>query len=534
MKREPVLRILVSATLLLALAGSLAAAHFVGAAQGPTGPQGPAPQGGVVSQAAAGTTFTYQGQLQKDGSNVNAFCDMAFRLYDDPAAGSLVGGPLTRTVFISDGLFTAPLDFGAAAFTGAARWLEIAVQCPGDAGFNLLTPRQALTAAPYALGLVPGAQVIGEVSGGAVVTGQNTAIDGWAMGVYGWSDSWLGVGVGGLASATSGWASGVLGVSDSTAGHGVWGHATAISGMTYGVYGLSYSTAGFGVYGYADNYTGTTYGVYGTSDSPGGYGGYFSNSSAGVGLAAQSAGGNLLEAYTGIERRFYVDHFGLAYAAGDVPLLPRAVAPAANILTTLDSAGDVGYGTSITIGADGRGLISYGDATNGDLKVAHCADTACTAATLTTLDSAGDVGGFTSITLGADGLGLVSYYDNTNGDLKVAHCADTACSAATLTTLDSAGDVGWYTSITLGADGLGLVSYYDWTRGALKVAHCADTACTAATLAILDSTANVGRHTSITIGADGLGLISYFDRTNYDLKVAHCSSTFCVPCFRPR
>ena len=54
----------------------------------------------------------------------------------------------------------------------------------------------------------------------------------------------------------------------------------------------------------------------------------------------------------------------------------------------LDSAGFVGIYTSVAIGTDGLGLISYNDFTNGDLKVAHCADTACTSATTATLDSA--------------------------------------------------------------------------------------------------------------------------------------------------
>jgi hypothetical protein len=44
-----------------------------------------------------------------------------------------------------------------------------------------------------------------------------------------------------------------------------------------------------------------------------------------------------------------------------------------------------------------------------------------------TLDSAGNVGAYTSVTVGADGLGLISYYDVTNGDLKVAHCANALC-----------------------------------------------------------------------------------------------------------
>ena len=58
---------------------------------------------------------------------------------------------------------------------------------------------------------------------------------------------------------------------------------------------------------------------------------------------------------------------------------------------TLDSAGDVGFDTSITVGVDGLGLISYLDATNNDLKVAHCVDVACSSATTATLGERGRV-----------------------------------------------------------------------------------------------------------------------------------------------
>jgi hypothetical protein len=51
----------------------------------------------------------------------------------------------------------------------------------------------------------------------------------------------------------------------------------------------------------------------------------------------------------------------------------------------------------------------------------------CTAATITALDTAGDVGQYTAITIGDDGLGLISYYDATSGDLKVAHCSNVLC-----------------------------------------------------------------------------------------------------------
>ena len=87
----------------------------------------------------------------------------------------------------------------------------------------------------------------------------------------------------------------------------------------------------------------------------------------------------------------------------------------------------MGAFSSITIGSDGLGLISYDDATNQDLKVAHCDDVACTSATTTAIDQTSTVSEDTSITIGSDGLGLISYYDLLNGDLKVTHCSNTFC-----------------------------------------------------------------------------------------------------------
>jgi hypothetical protein len=197
--------------------------------------------------------------------------------------------------------------------------------------------------------------------------------------------------------------------------------------------------------------------------------------------------------------------------------------------TTVDSGGNVGWDTSVTVGGDGLPLISYRDYANDDLKVAHCSNAACTSSTTTTVDSTGWVGSYTSVTVGADGLPLISYYDATNGDLKVAHCGNAACSAGnTITTVDSGGNVGYYTSVTVGADGLPVISYYDWTNGNLKVAHCGNAACSAGnTLFTFVSADDVGRQTSVTVGADGLPVISYFDLTNDDLRVAHCGNAAC-------
>jgi hypothetical protein len=118
-------------------------------------------------------------------------------------------------------------------------------------------------------------------------------------------------------------------------------------------------------------------------------------------------------------------------------------------------------------------VVSYLDFTNADLKVAHCGTPSCTSGNaLTAVDTGGDVGFFPSIAIGTDGLPVMSYYDLTNGDLKVAHCGNRACSAGNiLTALDTEGNVGASTYVAIGTDGLPVVSYRDDTNGDLKVAR---------------------------------------------------------------
>ncbi len=214
-----------------------------------------------------------------------------------------------------------------------------------------------------------------------------------------------------------------------------------------------------------------------------------------------------------------------AYMVGD--FLHRWQPPSAVSPFIVDSAGAIGYYTSITIGIDGLPVISYFDATSGHLKVLHCGDLYCGAGnTATTLDNSGSI---SSIAIGLDGLLLISYYDYANGDLKVFHCGNNACTANnTITTVDSAGNVGMYSSIAIGADGLPVVSYYDASNGALKLLHCGNVTCNSAnTTTTVDATANVGAFTSIAIGMDGMPVVSYYDNANADLKVLHCASAAC-------
>lgn len=100
-----------------------------------------------------GTAFTYQGQLKQSGSAVTGSCDFQFSLWDTVTNGMQVASTQTvNAVTVTNGLFTVSLDFGLNAFTGSARWLDVSVRCPAGSGsYTTLTPRQALTPAPYAM-----------------------------------------------------------------------------------------------------------------------------------------------------------------------------------------------------------------------------------------------------------------------------------------------------------------------------------------------------------------------------------------------
>jgi formylglycine-generating enzyme required for sulfatase activity len=107
----------------------------------------------LVDAVPLGTAFTYQGVLNNGGSAVNGSTDLTFTLYDAASGSSPVGiSNVISDLIISNGVFTATLDFGPDAFNGTARWLEIAVR-PGEStgGYTKLTPRKALTDTPFAL-----------------------------------------------------------------------------------------------------------------------------------------------------------------------------------------------------------------------------------------------------------------------------------------------------------------------------------------------------------------------------------------------
>jgi hypothetical protein len=103
------------------------------------------------------TQFTYQGKIKDTAGNpITGTCDFSFGLWNSLVDGTQVGSvSVVNGAAVDNGYFTvlvnAASEFGANAFVGAPRWLEIGVRCPsGNGEYTTLSPRQALTVTPLA------------------------------------------------------------------------------------------------------------------------------------------------------------------------------------------------------------------------------------------------------------------------------------------------------------------------------------------------------------------------------------------------
>ena len=97
------------------------------------------------------SSFNYQGKLTETGAAATGTYQFQFKLYDAVAGGNQVGSTLSDvSVNVTDGNFSANLDFGAAAFSGGDRYLDVSVRKTAGDLYTPLTPRQKINSAPYA------------------------------------------------------------------------------------------------------------------------------------------------------------------------------------------------------------------------------------------------------------------------------------------------------------------------------------------------------------------------------------------------
>jgi hypothetical protein len=120
---------------------------------------------GVLTVAAQGTAFLYQGRLNDGGGAATGKYDLRCALYDAVTNGNLAS--LTQTnlaVPVTNGLFTLTLDFGA-VFTGTNYYLALDVRTNTSTGsFTTLWPRQPVLPVPYAVFATGASNLLGSLS----------------------------------------------------------------------------------------------------------------------------------------------------------------------------------------------------------------------------------------------------------------------------------------------------------------------------------------------------------------------------------
>jgi len=98
------------------------------------------------------TAFTYQGFLRLNNRPVNGTYDFRFSLFNAATGGTRIAQTFAESIEVTDGLFTAQIDFGLNPFAqGQNLWMEIAVKQEDQQTYTALRPRIQLTAVPYAL-----------------------------------------------------------------------------------------------------------------------------------------------------------------------------------------------------------------------------------------------------------------------------------------------------------------------------------------------------------------------------------------------
>jgi len=150
-----------------------------GLAQGvETAPPGDVAQGQSGVTAIAPGAMSVQGRLTDAAGNpLDGTYEMTFRLYEVESGGTAVCSD-TNSVDVAGGLFNSVFSYCRDELWGQKVWLSVEVGSDGE-----MSPRQALYAVPYAISLVPGAEVSGTLDA-PILSLRNANPGGMGLSVY--------------------------------------------------------------------------------------------------------------------------------------------------------------------------------------------------------------------------------------------------------------------------------------------------------------------------------------------------------------
>ena len=96
-------------------------------------------------------TFIYQGKIEKNSAPFNGSLEVTMGMYPDDSGGSILSS-WVQVVTVIDGSFSFDYAIKNNELNGEQRWLEIWVRDPpGSGSWNVLSPRQPIRPAPYAI-----------------------------------------------------------------------------------------------------------------------------------------------------------------------------------------------------------------------------------------------------------------------------------------------------------------------------------------------------------------------------------------------
>lgn len=110
----------------------------------------------TTNAEADGGVVSYQGRLTDAGVPASGSFDFRFLLKDAAVSGNTVGEPLSMTLQVKNGVFSASLPWKSASFDGASRWVEVQVRPTPATGSNTgaeggyaVLERQRIFSTPY-------------------------------------------------------------------------------------------------------------------------------------------------------------------------------------------------------------------------------------------------------------------------------------------------------------------------------------------------------------------------------------------------
>lgn len=131
-----------------------------------------------ATASAQTTSFSYQGRLADAGQGATGTYQFQFKLFDAVSGGSQIGATISDlTANVTNGSFAVQLDFGALAFNGSERYLEVSVRRSPADFYTLLTPRERIASAPYAVRSNSASNFTGNLAGDVTGTQDATVVN---------------------------------------------------------------------------------------------------------------------------------------------------------------------------------------------------------------------------------------------------------------------------------------------------------------------------------------------------------------------